>query len=371
MASNIVRTASTFSSPSGSVSGVVKRAIVVMVGSPRAEPPTGDPAAAVGGQGRRRRRTGLGAGHDGRSCARSVAAGGPPRRARPRARRPRRARTLPAMERYTGVLYQELAWPTLSAAARRRGDVQVRTVSGLWGLVAPADPIPPYRLKMSASLDGLGRLSTWWRPRLSPRPGRADGGSRGVGPAPERARGRHRLGGGGAGPTGDGALPRRRGSHGQPLEQAPQGQPRPLAADRAARGPRGARGLPPPARLPLRPWRLRRSTVAWPPSCSAPPRRLSRVSAKPHFSDRRHPGPGRTGLPRDRRGCGACEYLDLGFEFVLVWIACSFVSILVHELGHGFALKAFGQPSVIVLHGFGGVTISQRRSASAGRAASS
>ena len=80
---------------------------------------------------------------------------------------PRRARTLPAMERYTGVLYQELAWPTLSAAARRRGDAQVRTVSGLWGLVAPADPIPPYRLKMSASLDGLGRLSTWWRPRLS------------------------------------------------------------------------------------------------------------------------------------------------------------------------------------------------------------
>ena len=46
---------------------------------------------------------------------------------------------------------------------------------------------------------------------------------------------------------------------------------------------------------------------------------------------------------------------------MLIWVACSFVSILVHELGHGFALKVFGQPSVIVLHGFGGVTISQRR----------
>ena len=53
-------------------------------------------------------------------------------------------------------------------AARRRGEQQLRTVSGLWGLVAPTDPIPPYRLKMSASLDGLGRLSTWWRPRLAP-----------------------------------------------------------------------------------------------------------------------------------------------------------------------------------------------------------
>jgi hypothetical protein len=81
---------------------------------------------------------------------------------------PRRAPTLPAMQRYTGVLYQELAWASLPAAARRRGEGQVRTVSGLWGLVAPADPIPPYRLKMSASLEGLGRLSTWWRPRLAP-----------------------------------------------------------------------------------------------------------------------------------------------------------------------------------------------------------
>jgi cytoplasmic iron level regulating protein YaaA (DUF328/UPF0246 family) len=79
-----------------------------------------------------------------------------------------RAPTLRAMERYTGVLYQELAWPTLPAEARRRGEAQVRIASGLWGLVAPEDPIPAYRLKMSASLDGLGRLATWWRPRLAP-----------------------------------------------------------------------------------------------------------------------------------------------------------------------------------------------------------
>jgi cytoplasmic iron level regulating protein YaaA (DUF328/UPF0246 family) len=81
---------------------------------------------------------------------------------------PRRAPTLPAMERYTGVLYRELDWPTLPASARARGDQQVRTVSGLWGLVAPTDPIPAYRLKMSAALPDLGRLSTWWRPRLAP-----------------------------------------------------------------------------------------------------------------------------------------------------------------------------------------------------------
>jgi Zn-dependent protease len=56
------------------------------------------------------------------------------------------------------------------------------------------------------------------------------------------------------------------------------------------------------------------------------------------------------------------RFLDESLMSLLLWVACTFVSILVHELGHGFALKAFGQPSAIVLHGFGGVTISQRRS---------
>lgn len=77
------------------------------------------------------------------------------------------APTSPAIERYTGVLYRELDWSTLPTAARRRGRASLLVVSGLWGLVGPDDPIPAYRLKMSASLPGLGRLSTWWRPRLT------------------------------------------------------------------------------------------------------------------------------------------------------------------------------------------------------------
>lgn len=60
-------------------------------------------------------------------------------------------------------------------------------------------------------------------------------------------------------------------------------------------------------------------------------------------------------------GLWGLRYIDLGLDIVLIWVAASFVSILVHELGHGFALKAFGQTSAIVLHGFGGVTISQGR----------
>lgn len=81
---------------------------------------------------------------------------------------PKRGPTRPAMERYTGVLYGELAWSTLTPTARRTGNDRVRVVSGLWGLVAPDDPIPAYRLKMSAALPELGRLASWWRPRLAP-----------------------------------------------------------------------------------------------------------------------------------------------------------------------------------------------------------
>lgn len=74
--------------------------------------------------------------------------------------------TLPAIERYTGVLYGELDAGGLPAAARRRLDAGVLVVSGLWGLVAPQDPLPEYRLKMGARLDPFGRLATWWRPVL-------------------------------------------------------------------------------------------------------------------------------------------------------------------------------------------------------------
>jgi Zn-dependent protease len=86
------------------------------------------------------------------------------------------------------------------------------------------------------------------------------------------------------------------------------------------------------------------------------------MSAQPHFSIARIPVRVEPAFLLISALFGL-RYLEFGLDVVLVWVACSFVSILVHELGHGFALKVFGQPSVIVLHGFGGVTISQRRSA--------
>ncbi|HYH69138.1 MAG TPA: site-2 protease family protein, partial [Urbifossiella sp.] len=43
--------------------------------------------------------------------------------------------------------------------------------------------------------------------------------------------------------------------------------------------------------------------------------------------------------------------------FILAWIAVVFVSILVHELGHALAFRAFGVGSHVVLHSFGGLAV--------------
>ena len=46
-------------------------------------------------------------------------------------------------------------------------------------------------------------------------------------------------------------------------------------------------------------------------------------------------------------------------KFVLIWVGCVFVSILIHELGHGLTAKFFGYRPFIVLHGMGGVCASE------------
>ncbi len=78
------------------------------------------------------------------------------------------APTLPALRRYTGVLYDALDYPGRPAPLRRRLDAAVVVVSGLWGLLRGDDPVPAYKLPIGAVVPGAGRLATWWRPRLTP-----------------------------------------------------------------------------------------------------------------------------------------------------------------------------------------------------------
>lgn len=73
----------------------------------------------------------------------------------------------PAGGVYTGVLYDALRYPALSAAQRRRLDRRVLVTSGLFGVVSLADQIPAYRLSGDVRLPRLGAVNTWWRPRLA------------------------------------------------------------------------------------------------------------------------------------------------------------------------------------------------------------
>lgn len=73
------------------------------------------------------------------------------------------APTLPAWRRYTGVVWDHLDPGSLPAVARRR----IWVVSGLAGLVSAVDPLPDYRLKMSARLAEMGPLAQWWRDDLT------------------------------------------------------------------------------------------------------------------------------------------------------------------------------------------------------------
>jgi cytoplasmic iron level regulating protein YaaA (DUF328/UPF0246 family) len=77
------------------------------------------------------------------------------------------APTLPAIGRYTGVLYDALDYPSLPAPLQRRVDMQVIIFSGLWGVVRPTDPIPDYKLKMGASLPDFGKPARFWKPILT------------------------------------------------------------------------------------------------------------------------------------------------------------------------------------------------------------
>ena len=77
------------------------------------------------------------------------------------------APTLPAHRRFTGVVWDHLGPATLPAAGRRRAEAGVLVVSALTGLSAWDDPVPDFRLKLSASLPPIGRLAPFWRPTLS------------------------------------------------------------------------------------------------------------------------------------------------------------------------------------------------------------
>ncbi len=74
----------------------------------------------------------------------------------------RSAATAPAIEVYSGVLYDALDFSTLPAAARTRGDARIAIASALWGLLRPSDCIPAYRFSADSRIPGLPPLAGIW-----------------------------------------------------------------------------------------------------------------------------------------------------------------------------------------------------------------
>jgi cytoplasmic iron level regulating protein YaaA (DUF328/UPF0246 family) len=76
------------------------------------------------------------------------------------------APTVPALERFTGVLYAGLDVATFSGSARLVADSSVMIVSGAFGLLGADEAVPDHRVGMAVTVPGIGALTPWWRTRL-------------------------------------------------------------------------------------------------------------------------------------------------------------------------------------------------------------
>ena len=76
--------------------------------------------------------------------------------------------TLPAINRYTGVLYDALDVESLRGSAISRARARLAIGSALFGLLRADDPIPAYRLSATSKLPGQPTLAARWRPVLEP-----------------------------------------------------------------------------------------------------------------------------------------------------------------------------------------------------------
>lgn len=73
------------------------------------------------------------------------------------------APVMPALSRYTGVLYDALDLDTLDNASKRRALSSIAIFSALFGLIRASDRVPAYRLSWDSTLPG-GKPGALWGP---------------------------------------------------------------------------------------------------------------------------------------------------------------------------------------------------------------
>jgi hypothetical protein len=79
----------------------------------------------------------------------------------------RASRTLPALRRYAGVVYDGLGYTSLSPAAAKLAGRSVLVFSGLLGVIRGNEPVPHYRVPEKAELPGIGIVGTFWKAVLA------------------------------------------------------------------------------------------------------------------------------------------------------------------------------------------------------------
>lgn len=70
--------------------------------------------------------------------------------------------TMPAMDRYRGVVYSAIEYKTLNDTEQARFNDRVRIISAMMGYVSPEMDIPDYKMK----IDNLG-AADFWKPIIS------------------------------------------------------------------------------------------------------------------------------------------------------------------------------------------------------------
>ena len=73
----------------------------------------------------------------------------------------------PAHQVYSGVLYDALGYQSLTPAQRKKAHDSVVVISALWGAIRFDDRVPAYRLSMGTALPDVGRLASFWKPRIT------------------------------------------------------------------------------------------------------------------------------------------------------------------------------------------------------------
>jgi len=77
------------------------------------------------------------------------------------------APTMPALERFAGVLFAALDVPSLTAAQRAWAEQSTLVFSGAFGALGGGEPVPLHRVPASATVPRLGGLTAFWKKVLA------------------------------------------------------------------------------------------------------------------------------------------------------------------------------------------------------------